>query len=59
METIGTLGAVVGGALFVMGLTGDSYRGDLLVVGALLVIAGLLLRIEAAVLAARWRGPNF
>ncbi|WP_433314974.1 hypothetical protein ACQP0U_01095 [Micromonospora sp. CA-269861] len=59
VETIGTLGAVVGGALFVMGLTGDSYRGDLLVTGALLVIAGLLLRIEAAVLGARWRGPDF
>ncbi|MGC4865651.1 hypothetical protein ACLQ3B_09490 [Micromonospora sp. DT53] len=58
METIGTLGAVVGGALLVMGLTGVNSRGDFLVAGALLVIAGLLLGVEAAVLGAHWRGPG-
>ncbi|MGC4833333.1 hypothetical protein ACLQ3D_02420 [Micromonospora vinacea] len=59
VETIGTLGAVLGGALFVMGLSGVNSSGEFLVSGALLVIAGLLLRIEAAVLGSRWRGPGF
>ncbi|MET7864271.1 hypothetical protein [Micromonospora taraxaci] len=57
VETIGTLGAVVGGALFVIGLTGST--SGFPAVGGLLVISGLLLRIEAAVLGSRDSGPRF
>ncbi|MGI5524878.1 hypothetical protein ACQEUX_28620 [Micromonospora sp. CA-259024] len=59
VETIGTLGAVIGGGIFAVGLAGGSYDGELLAAGALLVIAGLLLRIEAAVSGSGRRGSGF
>ncbi|WBB65571.1 hypothetical protein [Micromonospora sp. WMMD812] len=44
--------------IFVSGLVGGGYEDELLSAGALLVIAGPLLRIEAAVQGTRRRGPG-
>ncbi|MCO1596803.1 hypothetical protein M8C17_16735 [Micromonospora sp. RHAY321] len=54
---LGTAGATIGAVLVFLGLVG-LYDDEVLFAGALLVIAGLLLRIEAAVSRGGRTGPG-
>ncbi|MFC3502047.1 hypothetical protein ACFOOK_13900 [Micromonospora krabiensis] len=53
---VGTACLAVGATIFVLTLATKAYGGEVLLAGALLVIVGLLLRIEAAVWAGRQDG---
>ncbi|MFG3599603.1 hypothetical protein [Micromonospora chersina] len=57
LSSIGTVGAIFGGAIFTAGLADAGSDEGLLAAGALLVIGSLLLRIEAAILGSTRQPP--